>query len=47
MKEDFITKKERKRLNEMRVIKKNLLYITGLPENMACEEELRKNYYLG
>lgn len=38
MKGNFITKKERKRLSEMRVVKKNLLYITGLPERIASEE---------
>ena len=38
MKETFITKKERKRLSEMRFIKKNLLYVLGLPEELASEE---------
>lgn len=34
----FITKKERKRLSELRVLKNNLLYITGLPECIASED---------
>lgn len=31
----------------MRVIKKNLIYITGLPEQIASEDELCKNQYFG
>ena len=47
MKNENISKKERKRLSELRVIKKNLLYVTHLSPSIASDEQLRKSQFFG